>query len=67
MAWTKIDSDGDWTEQKHKATFILDSVLDIVSPPSENSQLDAGSIAYTADMANIWQKNASGQWVKVGD
>jgi len=67
MAWTKIDSDGDWTEHKHKATFMLDSVLDIVSPPSENSQLDAGSIAYTADMANIWQKNASGQWVKVGE
>lgn len=67
MGWKKIESDGDWTEQKHRATYMLGSAADINSPPEENSQLDAGSIAYTADLANIWQKNASGQWVKVGE
>lgn len=67
MAWKVIESDGSWTGEKHKATYMLDNATDINSPPAENSQLEAGSIAYTADLANIWQKNPSGQWVKVGE
>ncbi len=66
MAWTRIESDGDWTKGKHKAEYMLETAADIGSPPAENSLLEAGSIAYTADLTNIWQKNASGQWVKVG-
>lgn len=66
MAWHQIESDGNWTHKRHKASYMLDSAGDINNPPDENDQLAEGSVAYTADMLNIYQKNASGQWVKVG-
>lgn len=66
MAWKVIESEGSWTDEPHKATYMLDSAADINSPPAENSKLSAGSIAYTADLVNIYQKNSSGTWVKVG-
>ena len=66
MAWTIQESDGDWTKEKHRATYLLDSASDIVTPPEEDAQLAAGSIAYTADFSGMWQKNSSGTWVKVG-
>ena len=67
MAWHVIESDGSWTGEKHKAAYMLDSASDINSPPAENSQLAAGSFAYTADLGNLWQKDATGTWVKVGE
>ena len=66
MAWTKIESEGDWTNGKHRAEYMIGTSADINSPPEENNKLLPGSIAYTADLTNMWQKNASGQWVKVG-
>jgi len=66
MAWKLIESDGDRTDKVFKGEYMLGSAADINSPPTENSRLEAGSLAYTADLTNIWQKNASGQWVKVG-
>ena len=67
MAWTLIESDGDWTENMHTASYMVDNETDIASPPKENEMLRAGSIAYTANLKNIWQKNANGTWVKVGE
>lgn len=66
MAWKLIDSDGKRNDEVFRGEYMLGSAADIDSPPAENSKLEAGSIAYTADLANMWQKNASGQWVKVG-
>lgn len=66
MAWKLIDSDGKRNDEVFRGEYMLGSAADINSPPAENSKLEAGSIAYTADLANMWQKNASGQWVKVG-
>lgn len=66
MAWKLIDSDGNWTKNKHRAVYMISSAADIESPPEEDSQLDAGSIAYTADLTSIYQKDAADQWVKVG-
>lgn len=66
MAWKLIDSDGKRNDEVFRGEYMLGSAADIGSPPAENSKLEAGSIAYTADLANMWQKNASGQWVKVG-
>ena len=66
MAWTRIETEGDWRKEKCRASYLLGSSADINSPPEENSQLAPGSVAYTADLTNMWQKNASGQWVKVG-
>lgn len=66
MAWVKIESEGDWTDGKHRASFLLGSAADIYSPPAENDKLAPGSIAYTADLTSMWQKNDGGQWVKVG-
>lgn len=66
MAWKLIDSDGKRNDEVFRGEYMLGSAADIDSPPAENSKLEAGSIAYTADLTNMWQKNASGQWVKVG-
>ena len=66
MAWKLMESNGDRSKDKYQAEYMIDSANDINSPPAENSKLDAGSIAYTADLLNIYQKSAGGQWVKVG-
>ena len=66
MAWKLLESNGDWGKGKHRAIYLIGTAADINSPPAENSQLDAGSFAYTADLTNMYQKDASGQWVKVG-
>ena len=66
MAWRLLDSDGDWTKEMHRATYMVDSATDIATPPEENSKLEFGSIAYTADFTGMWQKDGSGNWVKVG-
>lgn len=66
MGWHILESDGDWTGNTHRATYLLDAAGDIGTPPAENTQLAPGSIAYTADMANMWQKDGNGSWVKVG-
>lgn len=67
MAWRVIESDGSWAGENHKAAYMLDNAGDIGTPPPENSQLLPGSIAYTADLKNIWQKDNNGQWIKVGE
>jgi len=66
MAWKLIETEGDWTDRAHRATYMVDSAADIPSPPDENSLLSAGSVAYTADLTQMWQKDGNGQWVKVG-
>lgn len=66
MAWAKIESEGTWVGEKHRATFLIDTAGDISDPPDENSQLAPGSIAYTADLKSIYQKDRSGNWQQIG-
>lgn len=66
MAWKLIETEGDWTDRTHRATYMVDSEADIPNPPANNAKLGAGSVAYTADMTKMWQKDGNGQWVKVG-
>ncbi len=70
MAWNLVGADNSWDGNgagKTRCTYLLDAAADIESLPDENSKLSPGSIAYTADMRDIWQKNGQGEWVKVGD
>ena len=66
MAWNLMESEGDWTEKKHRATYMLDSADDISDPPDEAAGLAPGSVCYTADLAEIWQLNSSNEWVQTG-
>ncbi len=61
--WTLMESDGNWTNGKHRATYLLDTAGDISTPPEEDDQLSAGSVAYTADLGSIWLKDSNGNWV----
>ncbi len=66
MAWKLLESEEGWEGRRHRATYMVDGPADIPSPPAENSKLAEGSIAYTADLTQMWQKDGNGQWVKVG-
>lgn len=58
MSWTVIN-DG-WGEQRRKE-FLIGSTDDIENLPAA----DPGSIAYTADMVNMYMYDGT-TWVKIG-
>ena len=66
MGWKIIDRDGDWTTPNYRGIFLLDSKTDISSPPADNAKIAHGSIAYTADLMDIYQKANNGTWTRVG-
>jgi len=63
MSWTKTEVD---PYLDKKMNFIIDSASDIDSPPASYDDCAAGSMAYTPDMLNIFQKGNDGEWHRVG-
>ena len=63
MAWTKVEDD---PHLDHKESFILDDASDINAPPASYGECAAGSVAYTPDLLNIYQKGNDGNWHKIG-
>ena len=63
MAWTLIDGNNNIAKDADPMTFMVGSADDLASGPEYD--VPVGSIAYTADLANIWQMNQSGNWVAV--
>lgn len=46
-----------------KREVLVDSQADLASIPSDSAP---GSIAYTADMKNMWMKDNDGSWKQIG-
>lgn len=67
MAWTliKLGGDGENYGEGHKE-FMLDAAGDIATEPTNAGVIAPGSIAYTADMNNVYQKKSDGTWAEIG-
>lgn len=68
MAWTLIKAGGEAENfgMGHKE-FMIDSVSDIDTEPTDQGVISPGSFAYTGGYDTIFQKDLSGHWIEVSN
>lgn len=66
--WTLINIGGDGSNygEAHKE-FMLSAESDINTEPQTFGAIAPGSLAFLPSFSKIWQKDADGTWVEVGD
>ncbi len=63
MAFQIVKSNHGVPEAQEKCDVLIDSASDLTDLPED---LSPGSIAYTANMANMYMKAIDGTWTQIG-
>ncbi len=66
MAWHLISENGGKTIYSDYKEWMVDTAEDITNGSEPKHSGAISSIAFTAGYGEMWQKNASGVWVKIG-
>lgn len=68
MSWIIQERDGAWKAGPPvRRNYLISSAADISNPPADNQYIAPGSVAYTADLQDMYIKSPEGVWTKVGE